>query len=81
MEFLEIGELNLEACRALLRLAYHGDASITLQLQLQSNPLSLLSAREASYVSPIEITVSQLHLDTLSVHVSRWHGATLDLSE
>lgn len=78
MEFLEIGELSLEACRALLRLAYHGDASITLQLQLQSNPLSLISAREASYISPIELTVSQVHLDTLlSVHVSRWHGVTV----
>lgn len=75
LECLEIGELGLETFKGMFRLAYRGDACITLQLEVQMNPLHrLLGHDRATSVVPLELTVSRVRLDTiflLSVHRTR----------
>lgn len=89
LEFLEISELNLETARATLRLAYDGDARMTIQLQVQANPLHFLTGQDDlvpgrvvaagdSFIVPMELTISKLRLNTIIVlNVNRLQGVTV----
>lgn len=89
LEFLEISELTLETARTTLRLAYDGDARMTIQLQVQANPLHILTGQDDlvpgrvvaagdSFIVPMELTISKLRLNTIIVlNVNRLHGVTV----
>ncbi len=78
VEILEIGELNLVSLRVLFRVAYRGDAKITLQLRVKYNPFSIGDDTDGNCIAPVELTVSNLVINAVvSVYANRCSGVTV----